>query len=148
MKALSVRQPWAALLRSGAKKIETRSWSTRYRGPLVICASAGRPTGFYADVARERGVLDAPLGVVMCLVDVFDVRPGTVEDAAAACADIEVGKEFSWCVRVIAQLDPVPVKGRLNFWEIDASLLKVNGQPFDIRPHVGASSRVEVPRGR
>jgi len=40
MKALSVIQPWATLAVSGGKKYETRNWSTRYRGPLAIHASA------------------------------------------------------------------------------------------------------------
>lgn len=43
MKALSLLQPWASLVAIGAKRIETRSWSTRYRGPLAIHASAGFP---------------------------------------------------------------------------------------------------------
>jgi len=38
MKTLSLIQPWATLVAIGAKKIETRSWSTRYRGPLAIHA--------------------------------------------------------------------------------------------------------------
>ena len=40
MKALSVWQPWASLLASGAKKYETRSWATHYRGPIAIHAAA------------------------------------------------------------------------------------------------------------
>jgi hypothetical protein len=39
MKALSLWQPWALLTVLGAKKIETRSWGTRYRGPLLIHAA-------------------------------------------------------------------------------------------------------------
>jgi hypothetical protein len=39
MKILSVRQPWAALIVSGHKDIENRTWSTRYRGPVLIHAS-------------------------------------------------------------------------------------------------------------
>jgi len=39
MKAISLWQPWASLMASGAKKIETRSWSTKYRGKLVICSA-------------------------------------------------------------------------------------------------------------
>lgn len=38
MRALSIRQPWAALVKVGAKQIETRSWSTAYRGALAIHA--------------------------------------------------------------------------------------------------------------
>lgn len=39
MKALTLWQPWASLIAVGAKTIETRSWSTKYRGPLAIHAS-------------------------------------------------------------------------------------------------------------
>jgi activating signal cointegrator 1 len=39
MRALTLYQPWATLVAIGAKKIETRSWSTKYRGPLAIHVS-------------------------------------------------------------------------------------------------------------
>lgn len=39
MKALSLTQPWASLVAVGAKRIETRSWRTSYRGPLAIHAA-------------------------------------------------------------------------------------------------------------
>lgn len=41
MKALSLTQPWATLVAIGAKRIETRSWATTYRGPLAIHAAKG-----------------------------------------------------------------------------------------------------------
>lgn len=43
MKALTLHQPWASLVALGVKTIETRSWATRYRGPLAIHAGATRP---------------------------------------------------------------------------------------------------------
>ncbi|HXI90499.1 MAG TPA: hypothetical protein VNH18_23505 [Bryobacteraceae bacterium] len=39
MKALSLTQPWATLVAIGAKRIETRGWPTKYRGPLAIHAA-------------------------------------------------------------------------------------------------------------
>ena len=42
-RALTIRQPWASLIALGVKTIGTRSWSTRYRGPLVIHAGKARP---------------------------------------------------------------------------------------------------------
>lgn len=41
MKVITLTQPWATLVAIGAKRIETRSWATRYRGPLAIHAAAG-----------------------------------------------------------------------------------------------------------
>ncbi len=43
MKALTLTQPWATLVAIGAKKIETRSWPTNYRGPLAIHAAKRFP---------------------------------------------------------------------------------------------------------
>lgn len=53
MKALTLTQPWATLVAIGAKKIETRSWSTSYRGPLAIHAAVG-----LASVGGKRGLRD------------------------------------------------------------------------------------------
>ena len=39
MKAISIWQPWATLIALGEKRIETRGWETRYRGPLAIHAA-------------------------------------------------------------------------------------------------------------
>ena len=39
MKVISILQPWASLVVLGHKKIETRSWKTKYRGELLIHAS-------------------------------------------------------------------------------------------------------------
>jgi activating signal cointegrator 1 len=43
VKALSLMQPWASLVAVGAKRVETRSWTTHYRGPVAIHASKGWP---------------------------------------------------------------------------------------------------------
>ena len=43
MKAITLTQPWATLVAIGAKRIETRSWPTKYRGPIAIHAAKGFP---------------------------------------------------------------------------------------------------------
>jgi hypothetical protein len=43
MKGITLTQPWASLVALGAKKIETRPWSTRYRGSVAIHAATGFP---------------------------------------------------------------------------------------------------------
>jgi hypothetical protein len=42
MRVISLLQPWASLSVQGHKGIETRSWATKYRGPLLIHASANK----------------------------------------------------------------------------------------------------------
>jgi hypothetical protein len=43
LKALTLWQPWASLIALGVKTIETRSWPTKYRGPLAIHAAVRLP---------------------------------------------------------------------------------------------------------
>lgn len=46
MKAITLTQPWAALVATGEKAVETRSWSTSYRGDIAIHAGKGlKPVG-------------------------------------------------------------------------------------------------------
>ena len=46
MKILTLHQPWASLLMSGAKLFETRSWKTSYRGSILLHASKKDPRWF------------------------------------------------------------------------------------------------------
>jgi len=73
--ALSVKQPWADLIRTRRKSIETRVWMTGYRGPLVICSSR-LPVGL------------GPVGKALCVRFLQHCRPMTQADAAAACCEL------------------------------------------------------------
>ena len=58
MKCLSLWQPWATLLVSGAKHVETRGWPIQYRGPLLIHA-AKKWSGELADICISKPFRDA-----------------------------------------------------------------------------------------
>ena len=44
MKVLSIKEPFATLVKDGVKRYETRSWKTNYRGEIYIHASLGLST--------------------------------------------------------------------------------------------------------
>jgi hypothetical protein len=48
MRAISIRNPWAWLIVNGFKGIENRSWTTKFRGPVLIHASKGMTSSEYA----------------------------------------------------------------------------------------------------
>jgi len=50
MKAISLLQPWATLVVTGVKTIETRSWGTKYRGPILIHASQGKAGSIFTSL--------------------------------------------------------------------------------------------------
>lgn len=64
MRTLTLTQPYASLVAIGAKRIETRSWSTSYRGPLGIHAAKGFP-GWAKGLCESRMFCNA-LGWPVC----------------------------------------------------------------------------------
>jgi hypothetical protein len=67
MKALTLWQPWATLVAMGEKRIETRNWSTKYRGELAIHAAAKLPPKWLGASSRTDPFRDE-------LADLFAVR--------------------------------------------------------------------------
>ena len=53
MKALTIWQPWASLIARGVKQYETRSWATKYRGPIAIHAAVKDPNKLPGAVKEE-----------------------------------------------------------------------------------------------
>lgn len=122
-------QPWASLVAMGAKKLETRSWSTHYRGPLAIHASRGlRPEAREwcrtepfrsALVGLDPDTLPRGAIVAVCeLVDCIRITPGNVpEDPERAFGDYAPGR-WAWQLEEIRRLpEPIPAKGALGLWE-------------------------------
>ena len=118
MKALSVKQPWANLLASGQKTIETRLWPTDYRGPILIVSS--KTPSIH------------PAGFALAIAELVDCRPMTPADEAAACCGRYPGA-FSWVLRNIRRIDIFPVRGKLGIYDVDIprSTDQGDGVPLD-----------------
>lgn len=134
LSAITLWQPWASLIAFGQKKIETRSWKTPHRGPLLIHA-AKRFTGEQrAFCSRKpiksalRGIkpADLPLGAALCIVDLLDVSPTDdfpVEDPERSFGDYAPGR-YAWTLGNLRPLlEPVPMTGRQSLWTTKRSWL-------------------------
>lgn len=109
MRCLSVKQPYAGWIASGRKTYELRSWATRYRGELIICAGS-RPA--YPLTAP------APLGVTLCVVTLVDIVPFSPDMAEAAMAEWRPGL-YAWALANPMILDHRPIKGKLGLFMCD-----------------------------
>lgn len=115
MIALTIHSPWASAIALGEKTIEVRSWRTRHRGPLLICASARRPP--LVDGYR------APYGLALGTVDLVDCRPLAKADLDAAMINLEdwpyVCTDFAWVFANPVEIEPFPVKGQQGLFNVD-----------------------------
>ncbi len=145
MKAISLTQPWATLVAIGAKKIETRSWYTVYRGPIAIHAAKGFPKwakdlaccalfSSYLGRGGFPGWKHLPLGSVVATARLVTCRLVVdTQQALGPCADTSrmlppqepersfgdyTTGRFAWILDEVKPLaEPVPVKGALGLWE-------------------------------
>lgn len=113
MKAISIRQPWASMIASRQKTIETRSWGTTYRGPLLIVASK-RP------LIKGPGSVYLPTGVAVCRCKLINCRPMRKEDEAASCCETYPGA-YAWVLGSIQITHGFHVKGRLGLFDVDVT---------------------------
>jgi hypothetical protein len=135
MKALSLKQPFAELIKNGTKTIETRLWSTKYRGNLLICASLSNHNGFVksynnfikcSDLLKyynDNGI-KIEHGYAICIVNLYDVRPMIKEDETAACCELYDGA-YSWLINNVRIIEPFYVKGQLKLFDVDDNQIKI-----------------------
>lgn len=113
MKALSVKPLWATAILQEVKTIEWRSWSTDYRGPLLICASS---SPWYAGSICKHA---------LCIVELVDVVPFTKKHLDAALMDeVPENAGYAWLLGSVTFVTPFEVKGKLHLYDVDDSLIK------------------------
>lgn len=134
MKALTLTQPWATLVAAHVKWIETRSWSTRYRGPLAIHSSkrmTAEDQQFAMTLALDGTIpvppdmgwdgIRYPLGCIVATVTLHDVLPIDefliVSEVQERYGDFTPGR-FAWVLADIKRLpEPIPAVGHQRLWE-------------------------------
>ena len=126
MKALSLKQPWANLIATGLKTIETRIWTTQHRGPILICASKKVDT-LAIEMFLSKGFdwtdVDWDLGVGVCVVDLVQCLPMRSRHEGRACCDV-YPKAQAWVLENVQPIKPFPVKGQLSVFDVDCGQLE------------------------
>jgi hypothetical protein len=112
VRALTVRQPWAALIVSGYKDVENRTWAVpaALLGQRVVIHAASRRTEPVEGV--ERVEHDEVRGALLGLVTLS----ACVMDSASAWAADEC---FHWVLADPVTLrEPIPCRGSRLLWEV------------------------------
>lgn len=119
MKALSIIEPYASLILEGKKHIETRSWRTNYRGPLLIHASGTKVPREYRHLVPM--VSEVRQGYILCRADLVDCVEMT-EEFIQSVDERELGfysvGRFAWILENVEPVEPVKVRGSLGLWNV------------------------------
>jgi len=160
MKALSLWQPWATAVALRSKRIETRHWSTRYRGPLAIHAAkrlnrlelaeyqrtdhwcAALNDAFNGNIRHLREVL--PFGAIVATCNLVDCRPSeSFGDEIDRVQRADIGgwterqmgnfgpERFGWVLDDIQPLaTPISFKGLQGLFDVPDALLRGDTSPL------------------
>lgn len=147
MYVLTLRQPWAWLLVTGRKRIETRSWRTRVRQPIAIHASgditeeevalcSAQP---FSDALAETGIVTPdmlPLGQVIGRVNLTDCQQMGIEfpltetnlqlNARERAFGVYAPGRWAWQTSspvLYAERNRVALRGMPGLWKIDGDVL-------------------------
>ena len=134
MKAISLQNPWAQLVVSGFKTVEAKTWTTDYRGELLICSKAR------SDKSLEKAVLDVieeetdlafeqseffVIGAVLGKVLLVDSRPLTEDDLEESWmdpAELEAAETplYAWVFDNAEPIaEPIEVKGKPRLFDVE-----------------------------
>lgn len=146
MKTITIKQPWAFLICSGIKDIENRTWPTKFRGRVLVHASA-KPFKFkhesdtftykqwWNGLTYDQRVLmqsnSLKSGAIIGSVEIVDCVINHESIWAEKSAIIYDGvhnndykKIYNWVLAnpVLFAKPITNVKGKLSFWEYDLSV--------------------------
>jgi len=127
MKVLTIKEPFATLIKNGVKNIETRSWKTNYRGELYIQAGVAK---IRKEVKERPGLSELykeeqlNYGFIICkcnLVDCVYMTKEFIDEEKKKNPNnyisgrYEVGR-YAWILKDIEPINPIKVKGQLGIW--------------------------------
>lgn len=140
IKTLTVRVPWSWLIVNGHKPIENRSWSTRYRGSLLIQSAAGYGSIAELDdlclwVEQETGIMlpdTFDLGCTAGLVTLADVRT----DQVGKVPFWPEPDMYHWILTNPIPLPSIPMRGKLGIWDFNYMSLEDNTTITTVKEYI------------
>ena len=127
MKVLSIKEPYATLIKDGVKTYETRSWKTNYRGEIYIHASLTQSKSETYETAIKYLKSEPKPGYILCLCKLVDCIPMTkefIDYINRETKEAEYGRysedRYAWKLELIEVLnEPIKAKGKLGIWNYE-----------------------------
>ncbi len=113
MKAISIRQPWVALILNGSKDVENRSWPTNIRGRVYVHAGKQVDRQALSTINRSFSFrMPEDLGAIVGSVEIVDC----VTESDSPWFTGPYGFVLANPVKFE---NPIPCKGQLRFFNVE-----------------------------
>jgi len=144
-KAISVKNPWAYLIVSGIKPIENRTWSTKFRGRVLIHASGQLCNPVFTseqeyDIKRLmpvndlwrgniQGAIVGSVEIVDCVINHSSIWAEKTEGVTDVNTKefIPSNKQkpiYNWVLKnpTLFENPILNIKGKLSFWDYNGEI--------------------------
>lgn len=123
MKVISIKEPFATLIKENIKTVETRSWKTNYRGEIYIHASKTNHknlpqelNNLTKNLKMNNGNIIAKANLIDCIyMDKEFLKEIEKNKIEYLCGEYKEGR-YAWILEDIEKIIPIPAKGKLNIW--------------------------------
>ena len=127
MKVLTIREPFATLIKNKIKYIETRTWKTNYRGEIYIHAGVAKIS---KEIKSRKGLSELyneeelEYGYILCkcnLIDCIYMSEEFIKEEKEKnpnnfiAGRYEVGR-YAWVLDNVEVIEPIKAKGQLGIW--------------------------------
>lgn len=125
LKALTIRAPWAWAIAQGWKRVENRSWATRFRGRIAIHAAVSKESDADAAATFASLGLEPPTefvrGAIVGTVELVDILP--FDEFLRRFGDDRFDRGFAlgplcWVLREPRLCVPTPCSGNFQLWNV------------------------------
>ena len=129
MKTLSIREPYATLIKNKIKFVETRSWKTNYRGKVLI-HSCKEKFLIKNKIKHLVNVDELKYGYILCEADLVDCiyidenYANKMENDYLnnfLCGDYNIGR-YAWVLSNIRSIKPIEISGQLGLWNYEGEV--------------------------
>lgn len=127
IKVLTIREPFATLIKNNIKHIETRSWKTNYRGEIYIHTSIAqikKEVKLRKELSKLYSEKELSYGYIICkckLVDCIYMTEDFIKKEKQKnynnyiSGHYEVDR-YAWVLDNIKPIDKIKAKGQLGIW--------------------------------
>lgn len=127
MKVITIKEPWATLIKEGYKEYEFRTWKTKYRGEILIHAGKGVDKEAmerfkHLNLNYSSGKIIAKATITDCVLVDDEFRTKMIKKDKLVYNNLtrEMDKNlYGFKLENVEKINPIEVNGKLSLWNYD-----------------------------
>ncbi len=124
MKVITIKEPWATLIKEGYKEYEFRTWKTKYRGDILIHAGKGIDKKAmerfkHLNLNYSCGKIIAKATITDCIYVDEEFSKKMMKKDPLVYKNLVNFNGYGFKLENVMPIDPIEINGKLSLWDYD-----------------------------